>query len=320
MPDNLTDKRVLLVGAGPMAVDYAAILKSTEISFDVIGRGEKSAIQFREKTGTMPSVGGLDPFVTASNMSNYSHAIVATGVESLAENAISLIRAGLKKILVEKPGGLNSEEIEKLKAESEANNAEVFIAYNRRFYSSVAKAKEIIENDGGVTSFHFDFTEWSHKIEPLVKAPGVKEAWLLANSTHVIDLAFYLGGFPTVINCYTGGSLSWHKHSIFAGAGVTETGALFSYGANWESAGRWGIELMTKAHKIILRPMEELFIQDKGSVEIKKVEIDTTFDAKFKPGLYLQTMAFLNNNYASLLGIGEQYKNVNEIYLRISGS
>ena len=42
--------------------------------------------------------------------------------------------------------------------------------------------KEIIAEDNGVTSFNFEFTEWSHEIEKLEKAPGVKENWFLANS------------------------------------------------------------------------------------------------------------------------------------------
>ena len=130
---------------------------------------------------------------------------------------------------------------------SENANAKVFIAYNRRFYRAVSEAKRLIEGDGGVTSFNFEFTEWSHEIERLSKAPGVKEKWFLGNSTHVVDLAFFLGGKPSEISCYTQGGTDWHPTaSLFSGAGVSEHGALFSYNANWESAGRWGVEVLTK--------------------------------------------------------------------------
>ena len=56
----------------------------------------------------------------------------------------------------------------------------------------------------------FEFTEWAHRIGPLVKAPGVKERLVLGNSTHVIDLAFYLGGLPTELNALVAGGLEWH--------------------------------------------------------------------------------------------------------------
>ena len=41
------------------------------------------------------------------------------------------------------------------------------VGFNRRFYSSVLKAKDIIHEDGGVKSFFFEFTEWSHVIAGL---------------------------------------------------------------------------------------------------------------------------------------------------------
>ena len=70
-------------------------------------------------------------------------------------------------------------------------DAKVLIAYNRRFYSSVEKAREIITEDGGIQSCIFEFTEWAHKIIALSKANGVKEHWFLGNSSHVIDLVFH---------------------------------------------------------------------------------------------------------------------------------
>ena len=91
---------------------------------------------------------------------------------------------------MEKPGALYLSELESLHELSANKNAKVFIAYNRRLYSSVFKLRKSVESDGGITSAVFEFTEWSHKIRLLKKAPGVKERLLLVNSTHVIDLVF----------------------------------------------------------------------------------------------------------------------------------
>ena len=88
-----------------------------------------------------------------------------------------------------------------------------------RIFASVLKAQEIIAEDGGVKSFNFEFTEWGHVIEKMDKPKGDLENWMYANSSHVIDLAFYLGGNPVQINCFTSGELSWHKPAAFAGAG-----------------------------------------------------------------------------------------------------
>ena len=116
----------------------------------------------------------------------------------------------------------------------------------------------------------------------------------MANSSHVIDLAFYLGGQPTELSSYTAGKLPWHPNAaIYAGAGKTENNALFSYQANWQAPGRWALEFLTSKHRLIFRPMEQLQIQQLGSVAIEPVEIDDSLDHDFKPGLYRQVQAFL---------------------------
>ena len=57
---------------------------------------------------------------------------------------------------------------------------------------------------------------------------------------------------------------------------------LFSYQANWNAPGRWGIEILTSQHRLYLRPMEKLQIQNTGSVDISEVEIDDQLDKEFK--------------------------------------
>jgi predicted dehydrogenase len=302
-----------------MAIEYAKVLQAQEIGFCTIGRSEKSAQNFQEKTGYKAIHGGLDKFL-ATRPNKATKAIVAVGVEQLAPTTLALINYGIEQILLEKPGGLNKAEIEKVATLSENKATKVFIAYNRRFYSSVLKAQQIIKEDGGVSSFNFEFTEWGHIIEGLTKAPNVKENWFLANSTHVVDLAFFIGGTPKEMSCYTSGSLSWHPSAAsFAGAGSTETGVLFSYQANWAAPGRWALEVLTAHHRLYFRPMEKLQIQEVGSVAIKDVALDEHLDIKFKPGLYLQVKHFIKDHHSQLYSIQDQAKAMASYQLIIEG-
>lgn len=309
---------IWLIGAGGMAKDYSAVLNDLHLNYMVIGRGKDSAISFERETGISVITGGVKNALE-SGLEAPEFAIVATGVEMLADNCLTLIKGGVKKILVEKPGGMNSEEISVLVSNAKKAGATILVAYNRRFFSSVLKAKEIIAADGGVSSFNFEFTEWSHVIENLTKADGVMEEWFTANSSHVVDLAFYLGGIPEQISCYTSGSLNWHKRSSnFAGSGIAKTGALFSYHANWQAPGRWGIEILTRKHRLYLRPMEQLQRQKLGSITLESVEIDNELDTKYKPGLYLMVKAFLNEENSNLCSIEQQF-NLMDTYNRIAG-
>lgn len=308
---------IWLIGAGPMAQDYAKVLEALEQPFAVIGRSESSALVFEEKTGHSVIRGGLDCALQHSKAPKV--AIVAVGVEQLARTTEALIKAGTKRILLEKPGGLNLTEIYLLDQCVVEYGADVSIAYNRRFYGSVEQARQYIHEDGGILSAQFEFTEWSHVISQLQKAAGVKDHWVLGNSSHVIDLAFHLIGMPADWRCWYAGSIDWHPASArFAGSGISEKGVMFSYLSDWQAPGRWGLEIMTRKRRLILRPMEQLQVTKLGSVKVEPVEAANTLDKDFKPGLYQQTKAFLASDDALFCTLSEQVRNV-RIYSQIAG-
>lgn len=312
-----TSTSVWLVGAGGMALDYLKVLRSLDCQITVIGRGEESARRFEAQGGHPVVSGGLESYLALRPVVADA-AIVAVGVEALAPTAMSLLQAGVRRILLEKPGALNRAEIEALQAEARARDAEVVIAYNRRFYAATLAAQSMIDEDGGVQSLNFEFTEWGHVIEGLTKAPGVKDNWLLGNSTHVIDLAFYLGGEPVEMHAMTAGALSWHPRSaVFAGAGRTVTGVLFSYQANWGAPGRWGVEVLTAQRRLIFRPMEKLQVMRRGSIAIEPEPMDDALDLAFKPGLHEQTRRFLVRQTEGMCSLADQVRHW-PIYERIA--
>jgi len=303
--------KTLLIGAGPIALEYAKVLKALHVPFEVIGRGEKSAAAFLAATGIPVFTGTVQEYIAANGVPDA--AIVAVSMDQLAQVTINLVTLGAKHILVEKPAGINPDEARSVGRIAEENNAKVFVAYNRRFFASVIKARELIQEDGGVTSFHFEFTEWSHTIAKLEHAPGVLENWFFANSTHVVDMAFFLGGCPAKLSSYTKGGLDWHHAAVYAGAGITEQGAIFSYQANWCAPGRWSVEIMTPKHRLIFKPLEKLQIQEIGSVATEFVTIDDKLDKDFKPGYFKQTEAFLHHESGSLLELGQHMINLDFI-------
>ncbi|MHC8355011.1 Gfo/Idh/MocA family protein [Pseudomonas sp. LB3P81] len=309
---------ILLVGAGPMAVQYAQVIKGLDKQFVVVGRSEKSAAEFEKIVGVCPSTGGLEAFLSQNQLTTIESAIVSVSVDQLESTTALLIKHGIKRILVEKPGGMTLEAIESLSGLADSRNASVYVAYNRRFLASVLKAKELIEQDGGVKSFNFELTEWSDSIAVIPKADGVKENWFFANTSHVTDLAFFLGGRPKAISTYTSGTLPWHSRSArFAGAGETEGGALFSYSGDWQAPGRWAVEILTVKRRFIFKPLEKLQVQQVNSVAIEFVEFDDELDKKYKPGLFLQVQNFLEGNETALCALDEHLTN-SKLYARIA--
>lgn len=310
--------KIWIVGAGNMAREYAKVLKALGREFFCIGRSEKSAKEFEEATGQSAFVGGLDSYI-ATSPEVPTEVIVATVEKSHVENCIALMKYGVKRILCEKPGFLYPRELKDVYEVCNQCGAEIFYAYNRRFYASTLAAEKIIEEDGGLLSFNFEFTEWGHVIAKYNFPKETLENWFYANSTHVVDLAFFLGGEPKEMTCYAKDEISWHNPSNFAGAGITDKNVLFNYQANWDAPGRWAVELLTSKHRIYLKPMEQLQLQDKGSVKVYPVEIDDYLDKEFKPGLFFETKAFLDGDDERLCSVDQQMKHVKLVYNRILG-
>jgi predicted dehydrogenase len=309
---------VWLIGSGKMALDYAKVLGALHTQTSVIGRGAESARAFGEKSNLPVITGGLAAHL-ATRPSIPHTAIVSVGVDELAAVTELLLVHGVSRILVEKPGALDRDGISRIAALGRAKGAEVVIAYNRRFYAATLRAKELIAEDGGVQSMHFEFTEWAHLFRDSGRPPSVLEALFLANSTHVVDLAFYLGGTPVEIATFTAGSLPWHSAaSVFAGAGRTDRDVLFSYQANWAAPGRWGLEVLTSNHRLIFRPMETLQIMRNGSVKVEPEPLDDQRDRDFKPGLYEQVRRFFNGGDSGFCSVDEQLSKW-DIYQRIAG-
>lgn len=286
----------LLIGAGPMAVAYAKALRAQGVAFDVVGRGQTSAATFNAATGIQPLQGGLSQYLSKRSVDALPPVIVAVPIPQLAGTTTRLIAAGARNLLVEKPAGLDSDEIGGVLAAAKAAGAKVHVAYNRRFYASVDAARRIIAEDGGVSSFHVDFSELIERIVTPDKDAAVLANWVLGNASHMLDLAFYISGAPETMSGAVAGSLPWHKAAaVFTGHGRTKNGALFTWHADWNSVGRWGLDVRTPKRRLLFQPVEKLQVQDQSSFAFVEAKIDDRLDSDFKPGVYRQLEAFLSD-------------------------
>lgn len=315
--ENYINKNVVIVGPGGIAKDYAKVVKALNTNAIAIGRNKEKCALFEKETGLKCISTPLDEYLKTIDVAN-TYFIISVNTENLGFVMRDLITKGAKHILVEKPAGVDKEDIALTIKLLEGKNITPFVAYNRRFYASFQKAIELIRQQGGLLSFSFEFTEWAHEIEKLGKTKEALEHWLLGNSSHVIDVAFFIGGLPKEMHSFTSGSISWHPAAAqFSGAGVTTKGVIFSYQANWASAGRWGVEFNTAQGKLILRPMEKLFFQKKGELAVNEIELNNKQDIDFKPGLYNQVEAFLKGDATNMITLQNHYSNLINIYEKV---
>ena len=313
---------ILLVGAGPIAIAYARVLAAMGRSFITVGRSDSSAERFAAQTGVMPLTGGLAGHVSGGAMASVTHAVVAVPIPELARAVALLVDHGIKNILVEKPAGASRAEISALAREVRLSGASIFVAYNRRYFASTAAARQLIEEDGGVTSFHVEFTERVARMKLEAWSPTVLANWFFANSSHVVDLAFHLGGRPCELSGSVQGGLDWHPSgAVFHGSGRTLNGATFTWHANWLSGGNWGIDLRTRRRRIVMQPLESIQIQGPLDNALQPMIIDDSRDRDFKPGFYGQVSAFLSERPGEthLLPLAEHARAVEAEYAAILG-
>lgn len=274
---NFKDKKVLILGAGWMANQFCKALFNMGVKdVSVISRKEESARKCCENYHYKPFWDGYEK--TLPSLGKFDLVIVATNIESLKAASDFAVKCGNNNILVEKPGTLHSKIFRQWAKEAKDNGARIRIAYNRFTYPSLWKAKELSEKDGGITSCTYTFTEWIHTMDFNKNKPEVYERWGIANSLHVISMAHHLIGMPKELTSYASGGLPWHPSGErFAGCGISKKGALFSYLADWKSAGRWGIEIMTPGGAYRLIPLEKLFHCPKGSVNWTPIELKCAY-------------------------------------------
>ncbi len=301
---------IVLIGAGSMAIAYANTLKHLDLSFRCFGRGAASASRFEAETGVAAGTGPLEEQLEKTDVSG-ARAIVAVDLNQLSSVCALLIRAGVQSILVEKPGGVDLADMQGL-ADIDMHDR-IRVAYNRRFLKSTQKAREIIKSDGGVQLIHFEFTELPDRIEALGVHPAEVLANLpYANSSHVFDMAFYLGlaaedlSDVSVSGAVRQGQISWHPDgSRFASCGMIGDRSIYSCFADWRSGGNWSVEITTANRRLRLRPLETLTEQMRETFEVTPVELSTDPNG-LKPGLPDMVTNFIHHDGQNLPSLRSQ--------------
>lgn len=294
------EKSVLIIGAGYIAKEYAIALSKLKIRDVVIlGKSEKNLQKFKQFSNFEIIAGGYE--ANLSKMSKKDLVIIATPIQELVKTTKKVIENGHKVILIEKPGSVFKNDL--LELEKIIKKEKVRVAYNRFFYPSFHKLLSLVENEGGITSCKFDFTEWLHTIEVEKYDSKICNRWGISNSLHVISMALGLIGMPKEISAHQYGSLEWHQAgSIFVGSGISQKNIPFSYHANWGGGGRWGIEVITRENMYRLSPLEKLFVSKKGSVGWEEVPVQNAF-LDVKEGIAEEIATMLNIELDKKIGM-----------------
>ena len=297
----------LIVGTGLIAEEYMKCLIEFNIKYEILGNTTTKSDIISEKYNCVCYSGGVEKF---NFDKEYDNVIIATPAHLLYNHLkLCILKCkGLKNVFIEKPGCLYTYELKDVI--SIKQDIQVFIALNRRFYSSVLKGKEIILNDP-IKKLNLIFNEYNLMVCQKMFSNEIMQTWFSHMTKHIVDLAFFLTGIPdklNVLNIDGYGQLGYYKKAcIVNGNGITKNNIEFEYSSNWTKNGKWKMELQLESGRILsYQPLEDLKIINIDGTEelIKRNEIDIIY----KPGYYKQINSFITNK-ENLLTIENHYSN-----------
>ncbi|QDG37703.1 hypothetical protein FJN14_04225 [Alteromonas mediterranea] len=251
---------VLIVGSGNIAQHYALALKAQKKLFSLHGNSLENSQRFALKhdiTFTCEERNEIPDFAS------FTHIILAVPIECLTNYIEQLKEFPHLQILCEKPGFLQWSQMSVYE-----NLTNVWFAFNRRFYSVVNQLKAMIDRDKFL-SMRVIFDERIFQVEKSKKSETVKKHWILANSSHVIDLAFYLLDYDIKFNAFTfarSGSIQWHPTGRFFYASYLNKNMNLTFDSSWNGSGGWSIYIADTQCDYTLQPLERLTVTKNGEV------------------------------------------------------
>ena len=282
-----------VIGYGTMGKQHVRALRALGVrQIRVCTRSADSLQELRAREGIEAVGGGVERLRCAPTPGELG--IVATPIQALVPAAECLAALGFRRLLIEKPVSLWSQDIERLADALEPQGIDAVCAYNRIAYPAFHEVAARSAQEGGMTSCTYTFTEHPKPDWPARFLPEELARWGIANSLHVMSMAHSLIGWPASWSGYRAGSLPWHPTgAVFAGAGVSDRHIPFSYHADWGSTGRWSIEVHTPVSSYRLCPLERVWRKTSASGEWEELPI-VAYAVSIKAGVLEQVAAALN--------------------------
>lgn len=303
-------KKVVIIGAGNMASAYLDVINHIP-NLEVVGIYSKtiSKAQTLANLYKIPNVcKGIEELYLKTN----AHGAIITVNEMAAEKIIVDCLKFNWILMVEKPVGLNLTSSVRILDLVNANNRKVFVALNRRYYSSVETAISILENTQTHRVVSIIDQEDPVNARKLGRPKEVCEAWHFANSIHLIDLfyVFCRGRIQRIDNVIPKTKNSFFSHSCI----FFDSGDIGVYHSIWNAPGPWSVAIETPTQRLELSPIEELNVQTYPLRSREIIPKDEN-DMLFKPGLLRQMKDFYNalNNDESNLVTMDNYINSVEL-------
>jgi len=276
--------KVAFIGAGYMAEEHMRAFASLpDVSIaGIFSRTSAKAEKLAETHATK-----VFNSVEELYQETQADLVVVTVVELSMAEVASACFAYRWTVLLEKPAGYDLADATRIRDEARNLNRRVFVALNRRAYSSTRQAVQLLDKDSSARFIKvIDQQDQKVAIEVNGHPELVARNFMFANSIHLIDYFRVLGrGEVTGVEAV----VPWNPQQpglVLAKINFSG-GDVGLYEGIWNGPGPWIVSVNTVSQRIEMRPLEQISVQLRGTRAVNQLAIDAD-DQAFKPGLRYQ--------------------------------
>ncbi len=282
----MSNTKVAIIGAGYMATEHAKAFHGLP-GVELVGVYSRTMSRAEALAQQYPGMQVCDSVASLYEKTRADLVIVTVKELSMREVASACFQHSWT-VLLEKPAGYSLQDAEKIHDAAIAAHAKVFVALNRRAYSSTRQMLCLLnqrpEDKRFVTVL--DQQDQVAARDIYHEPPEVVQNYMFANSIHLIDYfnAICRGDIVRVVPI-----LPWTPENPGMVVSKIEysSGDVGLYEGNWMGPGPWVVTMATPSRRIEMRPLEQATEQLRGERRANPLPVDS-MDSEFKPGLRYQ--------------------------------
>jgi len=284
----MSNIKIGIIGAGNISKEHLEVLKFIDY-VDIVGITSRTLSKAKKLAYNFNIIDVYDNPEKLIERSNLDGLMVLVSADQIYKVTKELIPFQIP-LFIEKPPGLVPGHTKTLLKLANKHGTINMVGYNRRYYSIFHKGLEIINKHGQLLGVSIEGHERFWKISSKKQPKEILDNWIIANSTHTIDLIRFFGGEINNIRTFTN-NIKEQNGDQFVASFEYASGSLGTYTSHWFSPGGWSVKLYGNGVTIIYNPLEKGMWFNK---EFQKNEIiPDRVDQRFKPGFYRQMEAFL---------------------------
>ncbi len=276
--------RLAIVGAGKIAREHAKAFLDIE-NTELLGVTSRSKKPLEAFATDFKVINKCDNIEQLYRTTQAELVIITVNVDQISSVLLECARFPWT-ILVEKPLGINLAESNFLdKALGDAANR-IYVALNRRHYSTFRELDRLINFDSGQRIIKVMDQEDQFAARSAGFGTEIIEHWMFANSIHLIDILrqFGRGKIVNIEQSSNWKSMTIMKHCVYV---AFDSGDIGFYECQWNKVGPWSVSVTKENSTWLMEPLEKLTqIFEKG--EAIDITPTSDWDTKFKPGFRLQ--------------------------------